>query len=332
MGKKDLVNFALSFAGAAHTQGRAGGVISNTTPARGAQRNMLTALALTLAFYHHPLAAVPYHRQLVVRGTPAQLRTPPPAPPQSSGLFRSFSSSGLELFRGPQTALLSAFKDTLKGLSPITFLTDCMRSLVLAAVTMEALQFTLVASASYLATPLPAPQRLAAAAQIAQRSREATRGMRILAWAYLFPQKLGALLAAPAQQRRAVFFVAFVRALVPPAAVLVAMRTLDASLLASSGAAPFVGLACLLFDRDGDGRIRAEEALFVLKEGAVQIWQWTLRAWAAGGPLLEWLGAIDDKVLAFARRVAAAVASLHLGDRAVLVAQLVEAKARVALK
>jgi hypothetical protein len=156
--------------------------------------------------------------------------------------------------------------------------------------------------------------------------------MRILAWAYLFPQKLGALLAVPAQQRRAVFFVAFVRALVPPAAVLVAMRTLDASLLASSGAAPFVGLACLLFDRDGDGRIRAEEALFVLKEGAVKIWQWTLRTWAAGGPLLEWLGAIDDKVLAFARRVAAAVASLHLGDRAVLVARLVEAKARMVLK
>ena len=314
------------------TQGRAGGVISNTTPARGAQRNMLTALALTLAFYHHPLAAVPYHRQLVVRGTPAQLRTPPPAPPQSSGLFRSFSSSGLELFRGPQTALLSAFKDTLKGLSPITFLTDCMRSLVLAAITMEALQFTLVASASYLATPLPAPQRLAAAAQIAQRSREATRGMRILVWAYLFPQKLGALLAAPAQQRRAAFFLAFVRALVPPAAVLAAMRTLDASVLASSGAAPFVGLACLLFDRDGDGRIRAEEALFVIKDGAVQIWQRTLRAWAAGGPLLEWLASIDDKILACARRVAAAVASLHLGDRAVLVARLVEAKARVALR
>lgn len=292
---------------------------------------MLAALSLTLAFYHHPLAAV-QSSHLVVRGTPVQLRTPPPDPPQSSGLFRSFSTSGLELFRGPQTALLSAFKDTLKGLSPITFLTDCMRSLVLAAVTMEALQFTLVASATYLATPLPAPQRLAAAAQVAQRSREATRGMRILAWAYLFPQKLGTLLAVPAQQRRAVFFVAFVRALVPPAAVLVAMRTLDASLLASSGAAPFVGLACLLFDRDGDGRIRAEEALFVLKDGAVQIWQWTLRTWAAGGPLLEWLGAIDDKVLAFARRVAAAVASLHLGDRAVLVAQLVEAKARMVLK
>lgn len=183
------------------------------------------------------------------------------------------------------------------------------QGIFLSIVTVEALQFAVVAMGSYLVTgPVLPSARLGAAVSFATSSRGATRFIRALAELYALPPSLRALFSYKSEPARdAAFIVSLLRALAPPLAAVGAMRLLDASVLAHSSTAPLVGLACLLFDRDGDGLVEFSEAITTLEEWMRAAWAAGLSAWAAGGPLREYIAALnlDDRLLALCRAMLA---------------------------